>query len=142
MEKIQKGLFTAIIAGESIHILCCFLPSLISIVNLLTSAGIALTLPGFIDAIHHTIHDYEVPMIITSAVLLIAGWGVYVYASRLNCATQNSTCCHGPCTPRKTLSKRIMVVATILFMFNVTIYTTFHYSEENKSDHVHIEHVD
>jgi len=125
MEKINRGLFWGIIASESIHIFCCALPTLFSVLSLLAGMGMIATMPGFIDQTHDIIHSYEIPMIITSGVILVLGWGLYIYSRKISCRTQG-TCSHSPCGPKKDRTKAFMIVATVLFIVNVTVYFTFH----------------
>lgn len=122
MEKINRHILTGVIASESIHVFCCVLPMVFSVVSLFI--GVA-GLPLFVVKIHHLIHRFEIPMIIVSAVILGLSWGIYALSQRLNCRTE-ATCCHAPCTPKKDRTKAVMVIATLLFIANVTIYFGLH----------------
>lgn len=125
MEKINKGLFWTMVASESIHIFCCVLPTLFSVLSLMAGVGMIATLPGFINEAHHIIHAYEIPMIVVSGIILIIGWGVYIYSRRISCRTQGS-CCHEPCAPKKDRTRLFMAIATLLFVVNVCVYFIFH----------------
>jgi hypothetical protein len=125
MEKINRGLFWSIIASESIHIFCCVLPTLFSVLSLLAGMGVIATMPLFIDNMHHIIHDYEIPMIIASGVILAFGWALHAYSRRISCRTEGS-CSHEPCTPKKDRTRLFMIIATVLFIVNVTVYFVFH----------------
>lgn len=124
-EKIQKNIMTAVIASETIHIFCCVLPTVFSVISLLSGMGLIVTMPGFIDAAHHMIHDYEIPLMMISAAILLAGWGLYFYAQRLNCRTE-AGCAHEPCAPKKNRVCYVLMGASILFMVNVIIYVSLH----------------
>lgn len=126
MEKINKGLFWGIVASESIHIFCCALPTLFSILSLLAGFGLVATMPGFIADTHHIIHNFEIPMIIISGVILALGWMLYFYSKKINCRTQGS-CHHAPCAPKKDRTWHFMILATILFALNVLVYFVFHH---------------
>lgn len=125
MEKLQKATLWTLILSESTHIFCCVLPTIVSIISLLAGAGALSFIPSSILDLHDLLHHWEVPMIIFSGALLAIGWGLHMLSERLNCATE-STCCHGPCAPKKTLTFKIMVAATALFFFNIVIYFMFH----------------
>lgn len=126
MEKVNKRIFWTVIASESIHIFCCVLPTIFSVMSLMAGFGMIATMPGFIENAHHFIHDYEIPMIIISGIILAIGWGVYTYSRRMNCSTQGSTCCHEPCAPKKYRTRLFMILATCLFLVNVSVYFVFH----------------
>lgn len=122
MDKINRHILTGVIASESIHVFCCVLPMVFSLMSLLI--GVA-GLPLFVIEAHHLIHRYELPMIVVSAIILGLSWGVYALSRKLNCQTEG-TCCHTPCTPKKDRTKIVMVIATLLFIGNVAIYLGFH----------------
>jgi hypothetical protein len=134
--KINKGIIWGVIASESVHIFCCVLPTIFSILSLLAGMGMIATMPGFIDNMHHLIHDYEIPMIVTSGIILSIGWALYLYSRRINCRTEG-TCTHGPCTPQKDRTKIFMIVATFLFIVNVAVYFTVHRPLIDGHHHTH-----
>jgi hypothetical protein len=125
MEKLQKATFWTLILSESTHILCCVLPTLVSIISLLSGAGALTYLPNDILRLHDFLHHWEVPMILFSAVTLALGWFLHYLSNRMNCV-ETANCCHTPCAPKKTMTFKIMVVATALFIFNVAVYFIFH----------------
>ncbi len=127
MEKLNKGIFYSVIASESIHIFCCVLPTVFSVLNLLAGFGIIATMPTFMDNAHHMVHAYEIPMIILSALILISGWGLYFYSKRISCRTDGA-CSHAPCAPKKDRTKLFMILATFLFFVNISVYFVFHRS--------------
>ena len=138
MEKINKRIVWAVMASESIHIFCCVLPTVFSVLSLLAGAGMIATMPNFIDEAHHLIHDYEIPMIIISALILVFGWGLYAYSRRINCSQDGeSSCCHEPCAPKKDRTRLFMIVATVLFFVNVTVYFSFHQDVPVESVSIH-----
>jgi len=142
MEKMRKGILFGVVASESIHIFCCVLPTIFSIMSLLAGMGMIATMPGFIDDMHYMIHDYEIPMIIASGVILAIGWVLYIWSTRMNCSEEKgSTCCHEPCTPKKDRTKIVMMIATVLFIVNVSVYFGFHrtYDIDTHHDGHHVE---
>lgn len=135
MKKINKGLFWTVVASESIHIFCCVLPTMFSVLSLMAGVGMIATMPGFIDEAHHMIHEYEIPMIIVSGIILVIGWGIYAYSRRMNCSSEGSTCCHEPCAPKKDRTRLFMILATCLFVVNVSVYFIFHASTDEDTSH-------
>jgi hypothetical protein len=124
MQKVQKFIYWACVSSEISHVLCCGLPMLFSLMSLLSALGIIVAMPSGLDALHHVMHDYEVPMIIASGFVLAVGWMLHFVAKRIDC--RSTGCAHAPCTPKKKRSDKILFIATALFVFNVTIYFTFH----------------
>jgi len=111
--------------SETMHVFCCVIPTVISIVSLLTGAvGAAALMPAGILVLHEFMHHYEVPMIIVSGGLLILGWVLQGISYRIDC--HSTGCGHGPCKPKKNMSVYVLIGATILFIFNTAIYLLFH----------------
>ena len=125
MDKTNKTIFWSVAASETIHVFCCFLPSLFSILSLLSGFGLMATMPNFVEELHHIIHNFEKPLIILSAVVLIFGWGLYVYSRKINCRIEGA-CVHEPCEPKKDRTKLLMIGSTCLFFFNVSVYFLIH----------------
>tara|TARA_B100001750_G_scaffold208182_1_gene186972 strand:- start:73 stop:525 length:453 start_codon:yes stop_codon:yes gene_type:complete len=124
-QKFQKTIYSTLIASESIHIFCCGLPTLFSILSVLAGFGIIAGMPGFIDHIHTVIHSYELPVIAMSGFILFIGWGLYIYSKKLDCHSETS-CAHGPCEPKKDRTRMFLFAATILFVGNAFVYMIFH----------------
>src|SRR5262245_42082343 len=99
MEKIRKTALTAIIISEASHIFCCVLPTVFSLVSILSGAGIITTLPhGWVE-LHEVLHAYEIPMIVFSAAVLALGWGLHYYVEHMGPHEQHKHCCDGQCGP-------------------------------------------
>jgi hypothetical protein len=120
----RKAIIWSVILSEGTHVFCCVLPTLFSIVSLLAGAGIVAVMPGFMVVIHDFLHQYEVPMIIVSAAILMLGWGLYFYSRKVDC--HDTGCAHGPCGPKKDKVKILLIVATVLFVLNVSVYAAVH----------------
>lgn len=123
-EKLQKKLSWAIILSETGHVFCCVLPSVFSIVSVLVSAGVLSVMPASLTRWHDAVHDWEIPIILASAVLLAAGWGLHALSRRLDC--HDTGCHHPPCSPQKKKTSKLLLIATGLFTVNVMIYLTVH----------------
>lgn len=137
-DKTQKKLFWAIIATETSHIFCCVLPTLFSVMSLLAGIGIVATMPGWLETFHDAMHDWEMPMIALSASVVAVGWGLHCYSLKNDC--HDHGCEHEPCGPRKRTASKILIGATILLAFNVTIYFGFHRPMETNHHHDHAHH--
>ena len=127
-EKHQKRLFWAIIATETSHVFCCVLPTLFSVMSVLAGLGVVAVMPGWLDSLHDVMHDWELPAIILSAIVVVIGWGLHYYSLKNDC--HDHGCEHEPCGPRKRTASRILVAASILLAFNLTIYFGFHRPSE------------
>lgn len=125
MQKLQKTLSGAVILSELSHIFCCGLPVLFSLASLLAGIGFLTVVPGWLEHLHHALHDYEIPLIMASGVILVSGWGLHYIAKRLDC--RSTGCAHEPCGPKKKRSDRILLAATVLYCTNVVLYTFLHY---------------
>lgn len=137
-ERIKSGLYWAILASEASHIFCCVLPTLASVLSLLVGAGLISTMPGFILTLHGWVHNYEIPALVFAGVVLLLGWLFQLVSWRIDC--HSTGCCHDSCAPRKKNALRILWIATALFVFNLTIYTTLHTGKplaQEQADHAH-----
>lgn len=146
MRRLQKLLGFGLLASELSHVFCCILPSLFSLATFLVAVGFLSAMPVFFSDAHDALHDWEVPMIIGSAVMVLLGWGIHFYSVVFDCHTTG--CQHGSCQPAKRKTSRILVVASALFVVNVCVYMAVHYggdglldvyavADSKHADHVH-----
>jgi len=124
MQRLQKFLNVSILATEASHIFCCALPTLFSILSLLAGIGIISAVPAGIMFMHDIMHDWEIPIIVFSGLMIALGWALHDYSKRLDC--RGSGCAHEPCEPKKNRSAKILKIATVLFLVNIVIYFGFH----------------
>lgn len=125
--KMQKSLVWAVVLSESMHLFCCVLPTIVSVMGLLAGLGVVVALPSGMLALHDFLHAWEVPMIALSGVILALGWAVVRYSDKMDC--HSTGCAHGACAPRKSRAHLVLKIATALFFFNVLVYTVVHRSE-------------
>lgn len=125
MKNHHDKIIWAIILSETSHIFCCGLPIIFSILSLLTGFGIMAALPPQLVFIHDILHKYEPAMILFSASVLLLGWGFYFYAKHMEEKQHNHDCCAHHAQPEKTASK-ILIIATVLFVVNVSVYFGIH----------------
>lgn len=124
MNKIHKGLSWAVILSETSHVFCCVLPSIFSVLSLMVSLGLVSAMPSFMTIWHEAMHRWEVPIILFSAVMLGLGWLFYTVSKKLDC--HNTGCGHEPCAPKKEKSSKLLMIATVLFLINISIYLALH----------------
>ena len=141
MRKIQKILNITLLATETSHIFCCVLPTIFSLASLLVGLGVMGAIPPGIGTLHDIIHDWELPIIITSGVILTLGWWVHHYAQKMDC--HDTGCSHEPCDTKKQRSAMILKVASVLFIINVCVYFFIHRPMDvlDHADHTHDEPV-
>ncbi len=142
MQKLRQSIYMAVLASELTHIFCCGLPVLVSMLSLMVSMGVISFLPTGLVAFHDVLHAYEIPMIITSAVILALGWALHYISERLDCV-KDSDCHHEPCAPKKKKASKVLWFATVLFAVNVSVYFGLHYEPSvhepvlHAHDHAH-----
>ncbi|MGH1399349.1 MAG: hypothetical protein ACRBCT_09060 [Alphaproteobacteria bacterium] len=124
MQKIQKTVNIAVLAAETSHIFCCVLPTVVSVMSLLAGVGLIGSMPVSLLWLHDVLHDWEVPIIIGSGVVLALAWALHFYAKRFDCA--DAGCCSEPCAPKKNSASRLLIVASVLFVVNVSVYMFVH----------------
>lgn len=124
-QAVQKSLTWAVILSETSHIFCCVFPTVFSLLGLLAGLGIVGTIPGFMVTFHEFMHAWEVPMIVLSGVILAIGWAAVWYGDKIDCC-HSTGCSHGTCKPRRNRAHLVLKIATLLFVFNVLIYSFIH----------------
>lgn len=124
MERIQKGLFWAVVLSETSHVFCCVLPTVFSALSLLAGIGMISAMPTPLAEIHEALHEWELPIIGVSGLILAFGWGLHRYSLTLD--SSQSCCAHGECAPSKRRSSKILKIATALFILNVAVFAVFH----------------
>lgn len=124
MNRLHHAVNWISITSEISHFFCCGLPIIFSLLSLLSGMGLIATMPVGIQRLHEMTHDYEVPMIIASGLIIILGWALHVVANKIDC--HNSGCHHEPCGSKKKKSSLILMIATGLFLLNLTGYFLLH----------------
>ncbi len=123
--RLQNYVNVAVVTSQLGHFFCCGIPIVFSIISLLSGLGIMVSLPfGTVDCLHCIMHDYEMHMIVASAVVITLGWALHYVAVRMDC--RDTGCGHEPCGPKKKRSSKILIFATALFVFNLAGYFLFH----------------
>jgi len=124
MRKLQKIINVTALATETSHIFCCVLPTVFSLLSLLVGLGVIGAVPSGIAHFHDLIHDWEIPIIITSGVVILFGWAVNAYAKKMDCKSLGAG--HEVCEPRKKKTEKILKIATVLFLINISVYFLIH----------------
>lgn len=125
MLKSQKAIYWTVIMSETGHLFCCALPAILGILSFFSAFGMIGIVPHVLLDLHDFMHRWEVPVIAFSAALLGFGWWLYRNSLKLDCSTEH-TCGHPPCKPKKDRTKIVLLVASVLFGFNFTLYLFFH----------------
>ena len=124
MQKLQKIINVTALVSEASHIFCCLLPTIFTILSLLVGLGVIGAIPSELNFLHDVIHDWEIPIIITSGVIILFGWALHYYAKKMDCESMGPD--HEVCEPRKQRTAKILKIATVLFVVNVSIYFLVH----------------
>lgn len=140
MQKLQRFLNVTILATETSHIFCCVLPTFFSLLSLLAGIGLIGAIPSGVELLHDIVHDWELPIIMTSGVVLALGWWVYHYAQKMDCVHMGEG--HKVCASKKKRSATILKIASVLFVINVSIYFLVHRPMEAGNDHAMHEYHD
>jgi len=143
--NLHKHFGWAVLASELSHVFCCVLPTLVTVLGVLSNIGLIGAAPMMIERLHDTIHEYEVPIIIFSGVMVVLGWIVHGASREVDC--HDTGCTHPPCGTKKKSNARILWVATLLFAVNLVIYFGIHRNvarleifethHEHEHDHAH-----
>ncbi len=124
MANLHKHFGWAVLASELSHVFCCVLPTIVTIMGVLSSAGLMAGAPEFIENIHDSIHHYEVPIIVFSGVMVALGWVFHLSSRTVDC--HNTGCVHPPCDEKKITNSKILLISTLLFIVNLVIYFGIH----------------
>ena len=124
MQRLKSAIFWAVLVSETGHVFCCVMPTIVSVMSLLSGLGLLSVMPAGLLAFHEFMHDWEIPIIAASAVILALGWALHGVSLKLDC--HDTGCHHGACTPKKTGTGKLLWIATGLFAVNLAIYLFFH----------------
>lgn len=82
IKKVQGLLSGVVILSEASHVFCCVLPTLFSIMGILVGLGVAGAMPLWLSGVHEMIHEWELPIIISSGLILLLGWTVHYVSEK------------------------------------------------------------
>ncbi|MGH1377323.1 MAG: hypothetical protein ACRBB3_00725 [Alphaproteobacteria bacterium] len=123
--KRAQGMFSwVVVLSEISHIFCCVLPSVFSVLTVLVGLGLIGALPVWMESLHHVMHDWEIPLIAMSGFVLVIGWSLHFISKKIDC--HDTGCGHEPCGKKKDKTARILQIATLLFVINVSIFLGLH----------------
>lgn len=125
-EKLQHRIAWTVILAESSHVFCCVLPTIVTLISLLSSVGLIAQVPVVILDIHEALHAYEIPIIAFSGGMMVLGWILYAISRYIECAVPHCEPHETVCTPQKSNAHIILTVASIIFLINITVYFTVH----------------
>lgn len=124
MSNLHRHISLAVLLSEFSHVFCCIIPTIFTVLSFAANLGMITTMPGVLLDIHHHIHEYEVTIIIVSGLMLAVGWLAHLHSRKVDC--HDDGCCHPPCTPQKNMNAKILILATVLFALNLSIYFVIH----------------
>ena len=73
--------------------------------------------------LHERFHNWEIPLLMASGVILTFGWISYGVSKRLDCSS--SGCHHEPCSDQKKKAHLVLKIASALFLFNVSVFAFY-----------------
>ncbi len=113
-----------VVGTELSHVFCCVLPMLVTVFTVIVNAGLLTATPVFLTQIHDVIHDYEMPIILFSGLMMFVSWAVHLASHQ---AESDATGCgHSSCVSKQNKNLRILQIATLLFFMNLVIYFAVH----------------
>jgi len=121
MDRFHTNFGLAIVFSQLTHLFCCGLPVLFSVLSLLSGLGFVGTMPESMESVHEIVHEWETVMLIGSGIILALGWALYLYSRKIDCS-KTDACSHKPCSPKKKYSRYILIVASVLFAVNISIF--------------------
>lgn len=124
MKKYNTYLQFGIILSQLGHLFCCVLPGMVAMLSLLSGAGMIGVLPGAIAHSHEFFHHWETPLLIFSGSVLALGWGLEIASRKVDC--HDTGCSHPPCEPVKRRAHIVLIIASVLFAFNLGILLLSH----------------
>lgn len=133
MEKFKSAIFWTVLISETGHVFCCVMPTIVSVMSLLSGLGLLSVMPAGLLAFHDFMHRWEIPVIITSAAILALGWALHFISLKLDC--HDTGCHHGACAPKKISTSKLLWIATALFTTNLVIYLALHAAQEAPHSH-------
>jgi len=102
------------------HVFCCGLPAAMNVIALVAGASTLTATASWVGRIHLFMHQFELPLLLFSAVALIVGVAAQAISARRDCGAQ--ACGHESCAPKKQPARWVLLVAGLLFMGNLGIY--------------------
>lgn len=106
------------------HVFCCGIPMVMAILGVLAGLGTFSTLlPGY-NALHDLLAQYEIALVAFSLAILCLGWGLQLHASHVDC--HDTGCHHEPCNPKKARARKLLWLATAIFVMNTGMVFFLH----------------
>lgn len=123
MQKIQNIFHFTLIGTLLSHIFCCGLPTVVSILSLISGLGFVVSMPFALERLHEFLHQYELHIMVFSGFMVVLGWVLHEFSRRMDC--HDTGCHHPPCDTKKNRSTKVLIFASALFCINLVIYFGF-----------------
>ncbi len=114
LAHIRRITYITLIGSMFLHLFCCGIPLVMSVLSLAASTG--LILPEIVES--DTLHHYEEYLVIFSGTLLVLTGVLQWIAARYNCV-DDGDCSHEPCDRKKITARQIYAVSCGLFLINL-----------------------
>lgn len=129
IRRFQDVMSYFVVLSEVSHVFCCVLPTIFSLLTVLVGMGVLGATPLWMEGAHDVMHAWEVPIIVTSGVIVAIGWALHLISKRMDC--HDTGCGHGPCDTKKNKTLTVLRIATVLFLVNTAIYVAVHLPQDN-----------
>jgi hypothetical protein len=106
------------------HIFCCGLPTAFTLTSLFAGFGVMVIRADQMEALHHVLHVWEMPLLAFSLVMTAIGWAMHLSANKAACS---QPCCgdHGCSSTVATepvkRSCTILIITTALVAINTAV---------------------
>lgn len=125
MQKHRNKIFWLVILSESSHIFCCVLPTLFSLFSLFANVGM-FVMPAWFISVHERLHEWELPIVLASGLVLGLGWWLHGESLKGECHTPGCQHHPDPEHPKRSPAHLILKIATLLFVVNVFVFLVIH----------------
>ncbi len=104
-------------------------------------------LPFWFEDLHRLTHNFEIPLLIFSGVVVLFGWWIFWKGQKKDAARilEEASCAHNGCTKTQDSHKRtasiVLKIASILFALNLGVYVVFHEKKDGFLNYISYEDV-
>lgn len=122
MRSLHDKLTYGVILGSCfMHVFCCGIPLVMSVVNMAALFGIV---GG--SAFHpEWFENIEVTVLAVAGVMLLISALLQEISRRIDCR-QDVGCAHEPCDSKKSFSQRVFKISVVLYAVNLVLFLLVH----------------
>ena len=122
MKSIKSVSYTMVVGTLLMHVFCCGIPFVMSLVSLAASLGLSGV--GAFDI--PWIHQYETAILWVSGSMLAMTGLLQWIAERRNCVSDGG-CHHEPCDSKKLTARQIYYIAVGIYLANLLLIQLTHH---------------